>query len=451
MANIIIIIVICIFILYFFIRRFRRFSSLSSYSWVEILNPFNSAPLQIYKHLSPENKGAFWSVSASVIIGVISCWLGFSVQYFVYNSTQTESDKLAHYEVVDKFRPKYFEILDSCTTTVIEKMTLSLAYPSSDYEKLTTEDYKYYYKHKEFPNGKRNSPEAQLGEYILNSRNWGNILYTANKIIDASSEIAPYLDSKNSSKLLNNNAIIVASTQIFQLVNDTVKHDSIAIVNKCVKQQVKAAIQQKVSYQSNWIKICTLQYSLYHQLIESNPFDKELGLSMALNQGVLQPMIENIIIIHSCFSPSANNRPLWLVSLIILVLSMCIGYVIMRIIVMKFFDKKSMKPNPQMSQSDYEKIVRKLNNTEKENNQHKVNDVTLLNSIDSFKKELKEKESLIDRLGKEYEIENSLLRGQIRDLSSKLNLAQEENEQLHKRNDELLESKNNSEEEEDNI
>lgn len=451
MTSIIIIIVICIFILYFFIRRFRRFSSLSSYSWVEILNPFNSAPLQIYKHLSPENKGAFWSVSASVIIGVISCWLGFSVQYFVYNSTQTESDKLAHYEVVDKFRPKYFEIYDSCSTTVIEKMALSLAYLSNNYEKLTAEDYTYYYKHKKFPIEKRNSPEAQMASYVLNSKNWDTILYTANKVIETSSEIAPYLDSKNNSKLLNNNAIIVASSQIFQLVNDSVKHDSTTIVERCVEQQVKASILQKVTYQDNWVKICSLQYSLYRQLIDCTPSDKELALSMALNQGVLQPMIENIKIIQSCFSPSVNDCPLWFVSLIILVLSMCIGYFIMRIIVMKFFDVKSMKPNPQMSQSEYEKIVRKLNNTEKENNQHKVNDVTLLNLIDTIKKELREKESLIDKLGKKYDKENSLLREQIQELSAQLNMVQEENKQFHKQNDELLEVKNNDEKESDNI
>lgn len=440
MTFFIIAIVICIFILRFFIRRSRTLVTSSSYSWFEILNPFNSAPLQIYKHLSPENKGSFWSVSASVVIGVISCWLGFSVQYFVYNSTQMESCKLAHYEVVDKFRPKYFEIFDSCSTTVIEKMTLPLAYLSNDYEKLTTEDYKYYYKHREFPKGKRNSPEAQLGAYVLNSKNWENILYTANKVIEASSEIAPYLDSKDNIKLLDNNAIVVASTQIFQLVNDSVTYDSIAIVDKCIEQQVKASILHKVTTKSNWAKVSSLQYSVYRQLIESNPSDKELALSMALNQGVLQPMIENILIIQSCFSPSVNNWPLWLVSLFILVLSICIGYFIMRIIAMKFFDINSMKPNPQMSQSDYEKIVRKLNSTERENNQHKVNDVTLLNSIDSYRKELKEKEAQICKLEIELSNEKELSIEQSLEMNRKLNALQNENDQLRKQVKDVLES-----------
>ena len=163
------------------------------------------------------------------------------------------------YEVVDKFRPKYFEIYDSCSTTVIEKMTLSLAYLSNNYEKLTAEDYTYYYKHKKFPIEKRNSPEAQMASYVLNSENWVTILYTANKVIETSSEIAPYLDSKNNSKLLNNNAIIVASSQIFQLVNDSVKHDSTTIVERCIEQQVKASILQKVTYQDNYLHLLLSQ------------------------------------------------------------------------------------------------------------------------------------------------------------------------------------------------
>lgn len=390
-------IIFVLVLIWIFVQRKLSGVNVSSYSWIEILNPFNSAPLLIYKHLSPENKGSFWSVAASVLIAVITCWLGFSLQYFVYNSAQSESEKLAHYETIDKFRPKFVEIYDSCSMNVMEKMVMSLGYSTSKHTKLSSEDYQYYIKNKQFPDNKKNTPNAQLASYILDKRNWEPILYTANKIVHVSSEIAPYLDDKSSSKLLNNNSSIIVSSQIFELSNKNDVLDSVKIVDSCIKKQVKASVLQLVSYRTNWSKISSHQYSLFKELRDNNSLNKEMVLSLLLLQGVLLPMFENMITIQSSFCPSSNSNSILIASLLILLISLFLGYYILRILAMKFFDKRSMTPNPRMSQSDYQKIIHKISNAEKELGQHKINEITLLNTIQTLKKNLEKKEEEVEK------------------------------------------------------
>lgn len=70
----------------------------------------------------------------------------------------------------------------------------------------------------------------------------------------------------------------------------------------------------------------------------------------------LTPLIENVQIMTQEFSPKLeNNKPMW-VSVALLFVCVFIGYMLFRIILMKFFDKKSLCPNPQKSQSDLDKL-----------------------------------------------------------------------------------------------
>lgn len=430
MTTLIISILAIIVIIGIIIRRFSNVRNSSTYSWFEILNPFDSSPIQIYKHLSSENKGAFWSVTASVIIGVISCWLGFSVQFLVLNSSQTESDKLAHYEVVDKFRPKYLAVFDSITTSVIEKMTTPLGYMSDDKVEFTTDDYMYYYKNKKFPENKINTPEAQLASFVLNEDNWSSIIYTGKKIVEVSSEIAPYLDYKKNQELLNNNTIILSGIQLYELANDSIELDSATVVQKCISQLVNAGVLHKSSYQTNWAQICSAQYSLYKEMRAQESSFRCKALAVAINSIILQPMTKNLLTIQASFSPVESLNTIAYGSFCILLISIFIGYLLMRAVVMKFFNAKSMKPNPQLSQSEYEKNIRRMNSAEKEINQYKVNEISLLKTIDNFKHELSDKYNLIEKLQSELETTKQLMAEQNEQLVKKMMIVQSENEEL---------------------
>lgn len=61
-------IIVIAFAIVLILRSFRSGFSNNSYTWGEILWPFNSAPKQIYACLSPENKGAFFGVLLPVLL-----------------------------------------------------------------------------------------------------------------------------------------------------------------------------------------------------------------------------------------------------------------------------------------------------------------------------------------------------------------------------------------------
>lgn len=390
-------IVISLLVIILVIKRIvvrNKFSSSanSAYSWLETLSPFNPAPRNIYKHLSPENKGAFWSIASSVIIGVLSCWLGFSVQFFVYNSTQAESSKLAHYQIVDKFRPIYLEMYDSCSSRVFGEFFKALGNGIKSKNELTTDDYVRII-NGEISCQDINSAEASMLYFLSDENNWNDINYTAKKCIEISGLIAPYLDSKNSEKLLLNNGMMLIGAHVFETLNSDAELDSLSITNKYIEEYVKTVIKGGVSPNTNLREIYEKGYSICKTYIKiknnsSSKIEERLPIMMQLLKYSLVPMMENILIITNEFSPEpVTNKPMWM-SVAILLISIFIGYMLFRIILMKFFDKKSMEPNPKMSQSDLDKLIKDLALYKKENFQYEINFSTMSAQIKQLQKEL---------------------------------------------------------------
>ena len=413
----IIYILLCLFVVIIVVKKLFAHYGFSSnigktYSWSEILSPFNPAPKNKYKHLSPENKGAFWSIISSVIIGVFSCWLGISVQFFVYNSTRTESSKLAHYQVVDKFRPIYKEMFDSCSYRFFEEYYKAIGSAQKSKDKLNADEYMRIINGEISPQ-EINTVEAKMLYFLSNKDNWEDINHTAKKCIEISGSIAPYLDSENSEKLLHNNSIMLVGSQLFETLNSTTILDSLSFVNKCIDDYIRVCVRSGVSPNKNLRGIYEKGYSLYknYSAIEhnnSNSIVKKLPIMLQLLRFSLIPMMENVKIITSEFSPKSTiNKPMW-ISVIILLVCVFIGYMLFRIILMIFFDKKSLEPNPKMSQSDLDKLNKELTIYKKENVQYDIN----LSSMSEQIKKLKIELGIITRrlekeLDKNNELQNS--------------------------------------------
>lgn len=248
-------ILLCLLVVIIVINKLFAHDGFSSnfgktYSWSETLSPFSPYPKMIYKQLSPENKGAFWSIISSVIIGILSCWLGFSVQFFVYNSTQTESSKLAHYQVVDKFRPMYLEMFDSCSYRVFEEYYKAIGTAQKSKDKLNADEYIRIINGEISPQ-EINTAEAKMLYFLSSKDNWESINHTAKKCIEISILIAPYLDSKNSEKLLFNNSQMLIGSQIFESLNDTNRLDSLSFINKGIDEYISICARGGVSPNTN--------------------------------------------------------------------------------------------------------------------------------------------------------------------------------------------------------
>ena len=390
-----------------------RYSSIgkTNYSWWEILWIFNAEPRKIYNHLSPENKGAFWSVTSSVLLGIITCWLGFSLQFFVYNSSQTESSKLAHYQVIDKFRPMYLELYDSISTPVLKEIMSSLGYLGDKNEKLTSlseSDYLDLITKGNLSDEKINTAEGYLATFILNKKNEPGILYTSEKFINMASNIAPYLDAKKNSKVLSNNSKIFYGTQLLYLINDSLTQDSITFVKNAIYSYNDAMIKQYVGMNMNVAKFCELEYGLYKNIrqFKENSKEYKVAVSQLVTGMILIPLFENNLLITGEFAPYDTTNKIMFASILILILSMLIGWIIFRILIMKFFDRKSLEPNPRMSQTDLDKVLRVKTSTEKENQQLNTNIITLESSLKDLRAELKKQQG--DYVKKEEQLKETI-------------------------------------------
>lgn len=365
-------------------RSFRSFNptsfSVNSYTWREILWPFNSAPKQIYSCLSPENKGAFWSLTSSVIIGVLSCWLGFSVQYFVYNSTQSESDKIARYQVVDKFRPLYMELYDTCSITYFEELYKSFGHGIHKKTVLSNADYMAIIGGDSLETEKGKSAEAHLIRFMSNESNWPVMNHAAERCIDVSQSIAPYLDDKHREKLLSNNGLMLVNLHLSDALLDTTKVlDSLSFVTKYANNYIQNCVKDIVPKRDNVYELYNIAYSYYKENIQNKNIT--LISKVHLIQRYIEltniPLLENMQIITDVFYPqSEKSKPIW-ISIIIFFACLFLGYMIFRVIMMRFFDPKSLKPNPQKSSSDLQKLEKELDRLNRESRQAEINIISL--------------------------------------------------------------------------
>ena len=366
------------------VKAFRPFrytvNSTSSYSWTETLFPFNSAPINIYRHLSPENKGVFWSLASSTIIGVLTCWLGFSVQFFVLDSTQIETQKLAHYQVVDKFRPMYLELFDSCSIVVHQEL-YNLGANQANKKKgqstseniITTDEYIEVLEGKRLSDEKEAKSNVNFFRFMSDRDNWSKIIYASQKCIDISASIAPYVDAEKSDSLLSNNFFMLSGSRLLCALNDTVLLDSASFIQDINESYIEAMVLGTVSLNSNVREIAQSLYSLYRTLSDMDDMASVVSSMQAINMLVLMPMMKNAWAIQEEFIPQEETNEPMKQSMKVLFVSLFIGYMLFRIILMRCLDKKSLEPNPRMSQSDLDKLNRELVSEKKEKKQMERN------------------------------------------------------------------------------
>lgn len=415
--NISSIILICIVVFVLVIRlvfsiKFRKLYT-STYSLWEILNPFNTEPLNIYSHLSSENKGAFWSVSSSVLIAVLTCWLGFSVQYIVTNSYKDESAKLAHYEVVDKFQPTYDNLTDSLSLPFWRAMYSSLPYKDS------------------LDKGSYN--QIPIVSYFSDISNIPTMLHTGKKMLEVGKEIAPYLSKEKRNELLKNNTYIFAGIKCCSPYSEVCLQDSISYVQNFIQEFHDASIQGYISMTtSDLSELSSAMYGYYKDVVSVRMSNLELRTLVSDDEDLValvdllsntqsvslkfcitlfcEPYVSNMKIIQEEYLSETEDtiNPILLVFISLLV-CIVIGYMILRITIMRFFNSNAMSPNPRMSQSDYDKMKRQLSVSEMDLSQMKVNNKILQDENKALEKKIMFTElELKNKEKKLKEIEESL-------------------------------------------
>ena len=375
------------------------------YSWYEILWPFDKTPFLLYKHLSPDNKGAFWNLTSNIFICIITFWAGITLQLYISNEGQQSSERLTRYQIIDKFYPDYQQCADSC---------------SNVYSML---------QHAADENNKNGITKAEsiMQNFVANDSNLKEIKYAVETSIEYNSKVLPYISSKDlANTIRTNNFRLFLGSKILSKIESISKDSTTVLVDKTFSLFSKSdsikdvnemitecyALESKIGHPDSITEMCQNLYSLSKAIFIKRIFMKDEEAYQVMLQFVFIPMVNNRKIIEEEFfiqKPDIAWKLSWenivlilkdIRSIAFFVLLGClfVGYIIFRIILMRIFDKQSLKPNPLLSQSDYDKLYRKLDSEERENKQKQINEAALLTTIESLKADLIGKKEQIERI-----------------------------------------------------
>lgn len=375
------------------------------YPWCKILWPFDKTPFLLYKHLSPDNKGAFWNLTSNIFICIITFWAGITLQLYINNEGQRSSERLTRYQIIDKFYPDYQQCVDSCSGVY------SMLQHAADEKN---------------KNGITKA-ESIMQNFVANDSNLKEIKYAVETAIEYNSKVLPYISSEDiANTIKTNNFKLFLGSKILSKIESISKDSTIVLVDKTfslfsksdsikeVDELIKEcyALESKIGHSDSIIEICQNLYSLSKAMFIKRTFMKDEESYQIMLQFVFMPMVNNRKIIEEEFfiqKPDIAWKLSWENIVLILkdirsiafyVLLGClfVGYMIFRIILMRVFDRRSLTPNPLLSQNDCEKLHRKLDSEERENKQKQINEIALLTAIESLKADLISKKEQIEKI-----------------------------------------------------
>lgn len=344
--SLVLLIIVLMIILKIIFRRFLKKSgatSTTTYSWLDIINPLNMEPFRLYKHLSPENKSSFWSLTSSFLVAIITFWAGLTLPLYINDKGQQATDRLARYQIIDRFYTMYSEYVDSCSE-ILNLLNYSMVEVKED---------------------KNDKALKAIYSYISNNENRSMIAKTAEMSVEFSSKIIPYVTRMElADSIRKNNYYLFLGYKC--LSDSTIEiADSSAFVKNLTMEC--SSLYNKIGYNSNVKRIASMFYSLVK-------FNQSLGVkgkdameAKIISQLILTPMIKNKQFIENeFFFPDGNVTKesvltdVRVKALLLLLLCVFVGYMLFRIVLMRALDKKSLTPNPLLSQSDLDKLKKEI-------------------------------------------------------------------------------------------
>lgn len=260
--------------------------------------------------------------------------------------------------------------------------------------------------------------DSILSEYLDNDSNYIEINCAAEAAFEYYSNILPYISKIdiagdiriNNYKLFLGHKILSninpikrdSTTVLVDKINSLFsKSDSIKEVNRLIFECY--ALQSKIGHSDSTTYLCQNFYSLSKQMFLNRMFRIDKGkYKEVILEFILLPMIENRNAIEKEFftqKPKITWEFSWknlqlivkdirTIALFILLGCIFVGYILFRILMMRIFDRDSLKPNPILSQIDYAKLQCKLYSEERENKQKQINETALLTKIKSLEDDL---------------------------------------------------------------
>ena len=168
---------------------------------------------EIYKQLTPEMRGQFWTITTNCFLVLVTFWMGITIQYMVYNMGSERQDQVMRHQIVDKIYPLYQNAYNS-SATLIGKMAMCLPKNDAPMEinKVIVEN-----KDEIIEAAKQSIPVMEKASYYVNEKTHGELrkniaqIKTMLKLIQWTS----HGENLNDKQLKDSIALFMAGEEIF--------------------------------------------------------------------------------------------------------------------------------------------------------------------------------------------------------------------------------------------
>ena len=229
---------------------------------------------EFYRKLTTESRLNFWIITTNIFVVMFTFVLGLFIQYLVANTSAQASRKIAHYDIVDKMYPAYYQLIDSCA----------------------------FYKDFILLLDKKNesSVQSKLKSYMLSNKD--EILNFAMKATRVTGKYKYYFEEDNFNKISTNNGQILLGVIILQSTQGDTYFSKKQFIDFFENRIVSCNFFTVANPNTNISGIAETGYELYTQF-KTKPEDAYLAISKL----IMIPLVENMKIINDELS-FANGK-----------------------------------------------------------------------------------------------------------------------------------------------
>lgn len=285
---------------------------------------------RIYRMLSDDQKINFWTITTNVFLVVFTFWMGLAVQKMVANKSAEVSNRLTHYEYMEKFFPKYDAFYKQFGSLILELGQPIISNGLSDEER---------------------------SMYML--KIWQNkqneIENLADSLIILTGELKYYQPSKEVlNKFTSNNGLMIVLLDALDESNKSIKKDSAVVMNR----RASYGLFLYGSPNKNMNKIDSL-------IKQINKLDQPTALKNVIFPYLMQPLISNLMELQKIIEVNQQEEDsliekydIWLILALSILLGFLLCYIFSSIIAPKTIDRK----HTDKDYSDLENKMQQLPN-----------------------------------------------------------------------------------------
>ena len=274
--------------------------------------------------ISPENKIHFWSIFSTAVVGLLSLWIGITIQDDINTKNARETQKLARYQMTEAIYPKFVQFVDTCGYVFYD--LLEYTDPDQYLDRKTIVDSVGAYYSRE---------RGPFTEAMSNS---------ANFLCDNQYYLGSIFGKESHTQICKNNASILFGlrllSQRYKKLFYITKHwQNTPTLQDSISLELRDSYYAKnvYSYRKEACDGILVNYREFYANVEKQGFDSAQIVNNAIYQFIFAPYFDNFNVYSQELVPSEDVKSHIWKHLFLLIGSIVIGLVLSLVLLKRLF------------------------------------------------------------------------------------------------------------------